>query len=137
MNLTPFGTSDPAQFQKLLDDQTAALRAALPVRARHWGIARKCLNIYVRDCFYTTYLREKFELGNAEYLFEIPLDSITAKWLIHDSRRGTLPPWGKVKDVTPKTNAEFQEAALPLAKEKDIARVHLDAFWWSVSRDED
>jgi len=30
-------------------------------------------------------------------------------------------------------NPEYQKAALPLAKEKDIARVHLDAFFGGLS----
>src|SRR4051812_22406287 len=97
IDLAQFGTSDSKRFEKVLDRETEALRDALPAGARHWGIARKVLNIYLRDCFYTTYLCEEFDLGKAENLFEIPLDSITAKELIHDSGRGVLPPWPGVK----------------------------------------
>jgi hypothetical protein len=136
LDLAPFGTSDSGRFEKLLDHETEVLRVALPFGARRWGIARKVLNIYIRDCFYTTYLCEKFDLDQAEYLFEIPLDSFTSKGLRHDSGRGVLPPWPGVKGVTPELNAAYQKAAIPLAEKKDIARVHLDAFWWSVSRDE-
>jgi len=51
------------------------------------------------------------------------------------TRRGSLPPWPGVRHLTPDLSATFQAAATPEAKKKGIARVHLDAIWWSVSRD--
>jgi len=41
-------------------------------------MARKLLNIYLRNALYSTYLREAFELDTAEHLYEVPLDSIVA-----------------------------------------------------------
>jgi hypothetical protein len=89
----------------------------------------------VRDCFYSTYLCDPFKLSKAEQLFEIPLDSITAKSLRKGMGRGKLPQWPGVKRVTPELNADYQSAATELAAERDVARVHLDALWWSADRD--
>src|SRR5579862_5821467 len=60
VNLAPFGTADARAFSRELDNATEKLRIALPSGARHWGIARKVLNIFLRDCFYTTYLSKRF-----------------------------------------------------------------------------
>lgn len=135
LNLAAFGTSDAARFEKTLNHETERLRVALPAKARHWGIARKVLNIFVRDCFYTTYLCDPFNLRKAEHLFEIPLDSYTAKGLRKGMGRGKLPQWPGVKGVTPDLNSKYQSAATQLAAERDVARIHLDALWWSQDRD--
>ena len=61
---------------------------------------------------------------------EIPLDSITAKQI----RRKVpeLPRWPGVKYVDPRTSAAYQAAALFIAREHGVARVHLDAYWWGA-----
>ncbi len=135
LDLTPFGTSDAAEFSVALDRSTGALQAVLPRNARHWGIARKALNIFLRDALYTTYLDESFNLRQAEAFFEIPLDSITAKELKRAAGTGALPPWPGVKHLTPSVSTQFQQAALQEAKRQRFARIHLDALWWSVGRD--
>jgi hypothetical protein len=38
--------------------------------------------------------------------------------------------------LTDSLSDRFQAAALIQAKKEGIARLHLDALWWSVSRDE-
>jgi len=95
-------------FRLRIDKATEDLRVALPHRARSWGLARKLLNIFLRDAMYTTYLREHFHLDRAEFLLEIPLDSITAKTLKKFASRGKLPTWRGVKYVTPATSMVFQ-----------------------------
>jgi hypothetical protein len=112
------------------------LRTALPFGARHWGLARKILNIFLRDCFYTSYLVSTFHLDLAESFLELPLDSITAKQLcgVHSSR---LLRWPGVKHLTLSMSEQFQIVAADEARKLQIARVHLDAFWWSVARDDD
>lgn len=135
LNVEAFGTSDYARFEKTLNRETERLRLALPAIARHWGIARKVLNIFVRDCFYTTYLCEAFSMRKAEGFFEIPLDSYTAKGLQKEMGRGKLPRWPGVKGVTPDLNSKYQSAATQLAAERGVARIHLDALWWSQERD--
>ena len=127
----------PKLFERRLDQETDALCAALPRGARHWGVARKLLNIFLRDCLYTTYLEAEYRLRAVEKLLEIPLDSVTAKTLKRASGRGGLPRWRGVRHLTPSESAAFQAEALSEAKRRGIARVHLDAFMWSQSRDED
>src|SRR5450759_2157906 len=135
LDLTPFG-SDSA-FSEVLDRSTDALRVALPRGVQHWGLARKLLDIFLRDCLYTTYLKEAFHLRNSEAEYEIPLDSITALHLKRAAGRGGLPSWPGVKNVRPSLNAQFQAAAEAEAKRMGIPRVHLDAVLWSQSRDDD
>ena len=134
VNLARFNASPPA-FQRALDRETKALLAALPKGARHWGIARKLLNIFLRDSLYTTYLAKNFHLAQSERSFEIPLDSITATNVKRAVGRGGLPRWPGVKHVTPALNARFQQAAASEAAKERLARVHMDAVWWSQSRD--
>jgi hypothetical protein len=136
VDLAPFGCSDPTEFRRALDRQTKALCSALPKSAQHWGISRKVLNIFLRDCLYTTYLCETYYLGRAERLFELPLDSITATELKKAGPPGQLPAWPGVRHVTPELNDQLQEAADREAKNHGLARVHLDALWWSKNQDE-
>jgi hypothetical protein len=135
MDLSDFGTDDLAVFGVALNQRTERLRRKLPRGAQHWGLARKLLNIYLRDCFYTTYLNTAFHLARAEALFEVPLDSITAHGLKQAADRGTLPAWPGVRHVTPEVSERFQRFAADLARTQSIARVHLDAVYWSVGRD--
>lgn len=134
LNLARFDAS-PAAFRRALDRETKALLAALPKGARHWGVARKLLNIFLRDCLYTTYLARSFHLARSESSFEIPLDSITALNVKRAGARGALPGWPGVKHVTPALNDQFQRAAALEAARERLARVHMDAVWWSQSRD--
>jgi hypothetical protein len=95
------------------------------------------INIFLRDCLYTTYLDAAFGLRKNEPYFELPLDSITATHLKRAAGRGKLPAWPGVKHLTKSLNAEFQKAAAAEAARRGIPRIHLDAIWWSVSRDND
>jgi len=81
-DLRPFGTADAHAFARSLDRLTRRVLGALPATARHWGIARKVVNIFLRDAFYTRYLSDAHRLERAEPLFELPLDSYTATKLI-------------------------------------------------------
>jgi hypothetical protein len=89
---------------------TADLRLGLPPKGRSWGIARMILNIFLRDGFYTSYLREEF-VHRAETSFELPLDSITARRLISGVGAKRLAPWPGVKWLQPSESREFQAAA--------------------------
>lgn len=134
LDLAPFGCSRAVDFARALDVETERLRRSLPANARHWGIARKVLNIFLRDCLYTSYLN-RYNLTQAEELFELPLDSVTAQALKTEAGRASLPVWPGVKGVTPELNTMFQEVALRIGAQRGVARVHLDALWWSASRD--
>ncbi|SRR6266487_1924853 len=133
--LQRFALSDPSRFATQLDRTTEDLSAALPPNAQHWGLARKILNIFLRDCLYTTYLSEAYELQRAEKFLELPLDSITARQLQLIAGRGVLPRWPRVRHLTPDVSARYQAVAAKEAKARKIARAHLDALWWSAGRD--
>lgn len=137
LSLKAFGECTKEQFAKHLDAETVGLRDSLPRGARHWGLARKVVNIFLRDCLYTTYLDSAFGLRNVEAYLELPLDSITAIHLKRAAGRGKLPAWPGVKHLTEPLSAKFQEAATSEAARRGIPRIHLDAIWWSVSRDGD
>ena len=62
LDLRPFGTRHDDRFRAELNSATTRLRAVLPEDARHWGLARKGLNIFLRNCLYTVYLRERYRL---------------------------------------------------------------------------
>jgi hypothetical protein len=136
MDLSAFGTDDATLFSVALNTRTGRLKRRLPLGARHWGLARKLLNIYLRDCLYCTYLNTEFHLARAEALFEVPLDSFTAGGLKQEAGRGSLPVWPGVRHLRPEVSAEFQNSASDLARGEHLARVHLDAVYWSMERDE-
>src|ERR1700720_707512 len=79
--LAAFGTSESKAFRSALDAATLVLKHAFPQASRCWGLARKGLNIFLRDCLYTTYLRDAYSLDVAESSFEVPLDSLTGQAL--------------------------------------------------------
>lgn len=132
--LGPFGTTSRAKFSTQLDRATDRLMKELPKKARSWGRARKGLNIFLRGCLYTSYLRDEYRLGQAEDFFEVPLDSITGVRLFEASG-GALPSWTTVRDLDAETSEKYQSVAAATAAPQGIARVHLDAVWWG-RRDE-
>ena len=135
VRLSKFGTQKQKPFIEALNDATEKLRLSLPKDAQRWGLARKIMNIFLRDCAYTSYLADEYNLRRSEDFYELPLDSITAKALKNSVGRSQLPQWPGVIHVTPEVNAVYQNAAKSEAERHGIARLHLDAFWWSLKRD--
>src|SRR5262249_52739522 len=129
VDLNEFGTRRAATFASALDGATDELRASLPKTARHWGIARKVINLFIRDCLYNKYLNEAHALDRAEFLLELPLDSYTGKALVKIAPADTLPRWPGVKHLRPHVSAAFQLVAAHEAQRREIARVHLDGLW--------
>jgi hypothetical protein len=129
LQLRQFGTSRRNRFAASLDSATRELQQKLPKGAQRWGLARKALNLFLRNCLYTCYLREEYRLDRAEAFFEVPLDSITGKHLVVASG-GELPRWRTVRGLTPAASAQYQTFAALLAAHRGHARVHLDALWW-------
>jgi hypothetical protein len=125
-----FGTDDQRGFARQLDLATKDLRACLRKRAASWGLARKLLNIFLRDSLYTSYLAKEHGLAAAERLLEIPLDSITSKRIRREVPE--LPRWPGVRHLDADTSAAYQAAALVIARQHGVARVHLDAYWWGA-----
>jgi len=128
IDLARFGADKKSAFRKELDAATEALRRALP--KDNWGLARKLMNIFLRDALYTTYLCEHFGLKVAEKFLEIPLDSITSKHLRKRAGRGVLPAWKGVKHLNSEASEKYQKFAGEHAENRGIARVHLDTYWW-------
>jgi hypothetical protein len=107
VQLHTFATQDEDTFRKQLDKRTEDLRRSLPKGAVHWGLARKGLNIFLRDCVYTARLRDAFSLGGIESWLEVPLDSITGTKL-HEQSDGRVPRWKSVKGLTPELSDKYQ-----------------------------
>ena len=128
--LTAFANSRPSVFHQRLDAATNELSISLPAGARSWGLARKLLNIFLRDALYTTYRADAFKLQKVDALLEIPLDSITAGRLRKEAGRRKLPGWPRVKHLTPEVSKSYRLFAAQFAATKGIAPVHLDAHWW-------
>ena len=128
LNLAQFGTKSRYSFQRTLDRTTRRLQRRLPKRGRSWGLARKLLNIFLRDSLYTGYLSRAYGLRTAERFLEVPLDSITATRI--RGKVAGLPRWPGVRHVSQQVSDEYQAAALPLARDRHVRRVHLDAYWW-------
>ncbi len=130
LELAQFSVAKPRLFRDRVDRVTDELRRALPPKAGTWGLARKLINIFLRDALYTTYLCEEFGLGAAENLFELPLDSITSWYLRYYAGRGVLPRWRGVKRLSVEVSDKYQESAMRYAATRGLARVHLDTYWW-------
>ncbi len=66
----------------------------------------------------------------------MPLDSITSKEIRKVAGRKRLAAWPGVRYLTATVSEQFQRVAAEEGTRKGLARVHLDAYWWSVGRDE-
>ena len=143
LRLRPFGTRDESVFHRALDRATGRLIDELPAPSKSWGLSRKVVNLFLRDCLYNVYLRREFELHKAEKFLEVPLDSVTGTWLrrkfegtVHRRKfEGKVPPWPGVKHLTPEMSRHYQDAVAEAASSTKRARIHLDAEIWSLSRD--
>ena len=132
IRLDRLATRDAAQYHRRLDVLTTRLQHKLPKSAASWGLARKLLNIFIRDCVYVGYFRRAYGLHLIEAFCEVPLDSITAE-RIRKAKPG-LPPWPGVKYLTPSVSSQYQLVANQLSKLKGIAALHLDAYWWGARK---
>ena len=139
MALGPFGTTGRAGFADALERETKALQKALPKEAASWGLARKALNVFLRNCLYNYYLRRDFQLNRAELFFELPLDRLAVTGLKKTLKRElkrqvrvrSLPIWRGVKNLSQDDSARFQEYASCLAQSRVYARVHLDTGFFT------
>jgi N-glycosylase/DNA lyase len=115
-------------FIKQLEKETTKLmKTGLP-----WGVARKVLNLFLRNVTYNAHLRKFYKLQSIESFLEIPLDSIIAKEL--KKRNKKLPEWSSLRSLTHDEGDLFQNSADRIALQKGIYRVHLDVFLWTTNR---
>lgn len=130
VDLNEFSGCDPSDFDDLLNHQTATVKRRMPTGVRHWGIARKVLNIFLRGATYNCYLREMYRLARLEGSLELPLDSLTIKGLKSRSPKRSLPRWHGVKHLEKDDSDRFQLRASEIASEHGVSRVHLDIYLW-------
>jgi len=109
--------------------------AGMPPKERHFGLARKVLNLFLRERLYNAYLKQAFHLERSEALLELPMDSFTARGVRVRSPKGSVPRWLGVRKLTPEASKVYQTRATELAIEAGIDRVHLDLYYILSSRD--
>lgn len=134
LDLSRISTGVEREFLSQLDKTTDRLLQAMPMKARNWGAARKAVNLFLRDAFYNQYLTTEFDLRRLESWLEIPLDGAVARGLKKIGDRGELPDWPGLKKLTPSVSSQFQSFAEGIAKNRGIARVHLDIYLWLEER---
>jgi hypothetical protein len=118
-------------YRRNLDTTTDELLAALPPGGRHWGSARKFVNIFIRNCAYNRFMCEAYGLEQVEQWMEVPLDSHVAKGLIAEISDVELPRWTTVIGLTPEVSDRWQQAAQLIADREGFCRVHLDIRYWN------
>lgn len=137
IDLNRFSVEEETNFLGALEEETEKLRHALPIGARHWGAARKALNLFLRDSFYNRFLCKRYRLSKTEEWLEIPLDSLIADRLKQEAKKIDiqLPRWKGLIGLTKDDSSIFQGFAKQLASSERISRVHLDMRLWIEERD--
>lgn len=130
LNLERFVTKTEKEFRVVLDEATSQFMDYLPRGAKHWGAARKFLNIFLRGAVYNRFLCERYNLYRIERWLELPLDSHVAKGLRKEKGGDDLPRWKTVISLDRDMNQVYQEFATRVAKRKNTYRVHLDLLYW-------
>lgn len=123
------------KFEKWRNQLTECVQRKLPNPDKPWGIARKAVNLFLRDCFYNHYLREEYGLAAVEQWLEVPLDGVVSRAFCREAGRGELPRWRGLGRVTPGDSVRFQEFAKWLAGRVGLqARIFLDNVVWLRNR---
>jgi hypothetical protein len=130
LNLSSFVTQNEKDFQRRLNLVTGILVKKLPNGAKNWGTARKGINLFLRDVLYNSYLKKNYSFRKVEKWLEVPLDSFVVKGIKGDSKKNNLPKWKGIKNLTKNDSKEFQKRAKEIAKNKGIAKIHLDLLYW-------
>jgi len=134
IDLLNISRDNETAFNHWLDEQTNVVLTALPIENKPWGAARKSVNLFLRDLLYNRYLCEMYKMQEIGHWLEIPLDSAVARGLKRIAGHGKLPAWPGLKNLRKDISAKFQDFADVLAKEKEMARVHLDIYLWLENR---
>jgi hypothetical protein len=138
LELSDFTKGD---FPAVLDEKTERLcdvfREVLPPdKGECWGLARKALNLFLRDAFYNRFLYEKFGLESIAQELETPLDGDADSGLRrhHREKHGTaLPKWPRLKGKREAYEAH-RNAAKEFAKDHcgGFAPVHADLLLYNA-----
>jgi hypothetical protein len=130
LDLATFEKKTESDFLAALDEATLRFTEYLPRGGRHWGAARKFLNIFLRSAVYNRFLCEHYNLYRIEPWLEVPLDSQVAKELHNEEGGKLLPQWNTVIGLKKETSQRYQNFAAEVAKRKKTYRVHLDVLYW-------
>ena len=126
--LTRFSQATRSRFDDQLNAATNELKSCLPGSAAQWGVARKLLNIFLRDCNHDRFLCAAYNLARVKGWLEVPLDSHVATALREKDR--SLPKWETVIGLEEHDSARYQQFASVLAARKGIDRIDLDLWFW-------
>lgn len=130
LDLASIPSAEQSEFAQWLDEKSEALCVRFPRGGRHWGAARKVMNLFLRHACYNVFVRKMYGLHGIEPWLEVPLDSIVAAKLRHKAGHGKLPHWPGLKKLDKVVSREYQSCAAQWANELSIARVHLDPLLW-------
>jgi hypothetical protein len=135
LDLTRLSVSNEEEFLRVLDEMTVELVDRFPKPARHWGAARKAINIFLREVCYNRFLAEAYVLKRLEEWLEIPVDKLVAGALRRLDSAKRLPQWQGIKASTPEINQRYQQFAREIAVEKGLSRAALDMHLWLHERE--
>ena len=125
-----FGTRRASGFRSALDRATEDLRRSLPRGARHWGLARNVLNLFLRDAHYNRVLCGVHGLGSSAEWMEVPLDRMVAEGLVPRDSDRVLPGRPGVKHLSPAVSDAYQRLARREAGLHRIHTVDMDLLSW-------
>ena len=107
----------------------------MKLKAESWGVARKGINLFLRNALYNRYLNKEYQLHRVERFFESPIDGVVAGVLRKHCRKMKLPRWPYLKNLSKETHEEYQRCIRTIAKDsEDMLPVHVDAYLWTRMR---
>jgi len=123
------------EFRAKLDEMTRALLKKMGLTDKGWGVARKGINLFLRNALYNHYLREEYNLSRVERCFESPIDGVVAGVLREKCEECELPRWPYLKNLSKEVHEEYQRCIRTIAKDsEDMLPVHVDAYLWTRMR---
>ena len=128
--LRRFAVRSRSAFDRVLESQTRRIQARLPRGARHWGVARKVLNIFLRSVVFHRHLCSAYKLERTEAWLELPLDRHVAEGIQREYAGTALPRWRTIKGLLPDVSAAYQRAGRSIAAVRGAEPVHLEYYWW-------
>ena len=134
IDLSRYQRASQSSFPALLQHDTRLTQNRLPAGARHWGTARKCLNIFLRDILYNQFLSDRFQFARFEPVLEVPLDRHVADGLLKEAEGYDLPKWRTIKSLAREDSERFQCVAKKIATRRETHAVHLDLIYWRAVR---
>lgn len=130
IDIEAFQVSTRDDFLEELERETNRINRYLPLGARHWGVARKVSNIFLRACVQNRPLARHYGLSKIEKWLELPLDSHVADGIKLCSKNSELPIWTTINGLDVDTSDEYQKAARSIARIKKVNAIDLESCWW-------